>query len=207
MMIRTNERRRPARRPATLATLAIGALGLVATLAPAALAQDPGTTQDEAPAAEGDRPPRPELTDEQKTCLEGQGVVKPEPDADGNRVKPTEEQRAAFTAAAEACGIELPAHGRGGPGGHRGPALTDEQKACLEEQGIEKPAKDADGNRVKPTDEQKAAFEAAAEACGIDLPERPADAPSDSAEGSGTNDESNSNSNDGTTSTSNTSAT
>lgn len=64
------------------------------------------------------------------------------------------------------------------PGGGR-PQLTDEQKTCLEEQGIEKPARGEDGRRVRPTDEQKAAFEAAAAECGIELPERPSDAPSD----------------------------
>ena len=37
------------------------------------------------------------------------------------------------------------------------PKLTDEQRACLEGQGVEKPAK---GER--PTDEQRAAFEAEA---------------------------------------------
>ena len=38
---------------------------------------------------------------------------------------------------------------------------------------MEKPARDENGERVPPTEEQRAAFEAAAETCGIDLPERP----------------------------------
>jgi len=142
-----------------VATLAVASMGLVAGFAPAASAHPGGG--------------RAQLTDEQKSCLEAQGIVKPEPNADGERVRPTEEQRDAFKAAAEECGIELR-----GRRGHR-PKLTDEQKTCLEEQGIEKPAKDEDGKRVKPTDEQKAAFEAAAAECGIELPERPSDAPSD----------------------------
>ena len=119
--------------------------------------------------AGGPRGNRPKLTDEQQSCLEAEGIVKPKPNADGERVEPTDEQKAAFKAAAEKCGIELPV---------RGPKLTDEQKTCLEEQGIEKPAKDENGRRVKPTDEQKAAFEAAAAECGIELPKRPSDAPS-----------------------------
>ena len=85
--------------------------------------------------------------------------------AEGQR--PTDEQREAFKTAAESCGIELPAGGPGGPGGPGGrPQLTDEQRECLDGQGIEKPAK---GER--PTDEQRAAFEAAAEQCSIDLPD------------------------------------
>jgi len=149
------------RRGAVVATLAVASMGLLAGFAPAASAHPGGG--------------RAQLTDEQKSCLEEQGVVKPEPNADGERVRPTEEQREAFKAAAEACGIELrgPRHNR--------LQLTDEQKSCLEDQGIEKPARDEDGKRVKPTDEQKAAFEAAAAECGIELPERPSDAPSDNS--------------------------
>jgi hypothetical protein len=167
--------RRRGRRGTALATLAIASLGLVAGLAPAAFAQETGTQNEDSQSEEGQRPARPELTDEQKACLEEQGVEKPAADENGERVKPTEEQREKFKAAAETCGIELPAH-------PNRPKLTDEQKSCLEEQGIEKPAKGEDGKRVKPTEEQRAKFEAAAEACGIDLPERPADAPSDSAD-------------------------
>ena len=158
------------RRGAVLATLAVASLGLVAGFAPAASAQTDDSTP---PAAEG-RHHRLELTDEQQSCLEDQGIVKPEPNADGTRVERTDEQKAAFQAAAETCGIELR-----GPRGNRA-QLTDEQKTCLEDQGIEKPARGEDGRRVRPTDEQRAAFETAAAECGIELPERPerpADAP------------------------------
>jgi len=136
--------------------LTVGGLALVAPAA-GALA-DPGTD------AQSDAPPqRPQLTDEQRACLEQAGVTKP---AEGQR--PTDEQREAFKTAAESCGIELPEGGPGRPGGPGGPPqLTDEQRECLDGQGIEKPAK---GER--PTDEQRAAFEAAAEQCNIDLPER-----------------------------------
>ena len=130
-----------------LAGLALVVGGL--SLAPAA-----------AGAANSDSHPRhKQLTDEQKTCLEGQGVTKPE-----KGTKPTDEQREAFKAAAESCGIELPARGNRP---HR-PKLTDEQKTCLEGQGVTKPEKG-----TKPTAEQREAFKAAAESCGIELPARP----------------------------------
>ena len=94
-----------ARRSTAVATLAIVGLGLMAGLAPAALAQE----SDDAPPAESNgRPHRPRLTDEQRACLQEQGLEKPAKDENGERVKPTEEQRAAFRAAAEACGIQLP---------------------------------------------------------------------------------------------------
>ena len=150
---------RRARRLGSLAVAMVMGTALVGALAPAAFAQE--SNDSDTPAAEG-RPQRPQLTDEQKSCLEEQGVEKPEPNADGERIEPTDEQRAAFRAAAEACGIELPAP--------RHPRLTDEQKSCLEEQGVEKPEPNADGERVEPTEEQRAAFRAAAEACGIELP-------------------------------------
>jgi hypothetical protein len=184
-MMMSTKARRPGRRATAVATMAIGALGLVAGLAPAALAQDSDTPTTDPPAAEGNRPKRPELTDEQKACLDAQGIEKPAKDADGNRAKPTDEQRAKFKAAAKACG--LPAR----PDGPKHPKLTDEQKACLDAQGIEKPAKDADGKRAKPTDEQRAKFEAAAKECGIELPQRPADADSNAKNGSGSPDNSN----------------
>ena len=135
--------------------LTVGGLALVAPAA-GALAEPGSDAQSDAP------PQRPQLTDEQRACLEQAGVTKP---AEGQ--PPTDEQREAFKAAAESCGIELPAGGPGGPG-HRGPQLTDEQRACLEQAGVTKPAEGQ-----PPTEEQRAAFEAAAEQCGIDLPERP----------------------------------
>src|SRR5687767_11398601 len=148
---------RRAHRFGTFATAIVMGAGLAGVLAPAALAQEGDDAANEAPSGEERRG---RLTDEQRACLEEQGVQKPEPDANGERVEPTDEQKAAFRAAAEACGIEL-RRGR-----HQ---LTDEQRACLEEQGVQKPEPDANGERVEPTDEQKEAFRAAAEACGIEL--------------------------------------
>ena len=57
------------------------------------------------------RPPRPELTDAQRQCLADQGLTPPQRPADGTRVAPTDEQRAAFRAAAEACGLPAPPQG------------------------------------------------------------------------------------------------
>ena len=150
--------RRAHRLGAFAAALVMGA-GLVGVLAPSAIAQE-NDSETEAPSGEEHRV----LTDEQRACLEEQGVQKPERGENGERVRPTDEQREAFRAAAEACDIELPLRR------HR---LTDEQRACLEEQGVEKPQRDENGERVEPTDEQREAFRAAAEACGIDLPDRP----------------------------------
>lgn len=156
---------RRARRLGNLVLATVMGLVLVGAIVPAAFAQESNDSESPQQSVEG-RPGRPNLTEEQQACLEGQGIVKPEPDANGERPRPTEEQRTAFRAAAEACGIDLPVR-------HHGPRLTDEQKACLEEQGVTKPEPNENGERTPPTDEQRAAFRAAAEACGIDLPDRP----------------------------------
>ena len=111
--------------------------------------------------------PRPALTDAQRQCLADQGVTLPGRPADGTRpAPPTDEERAALRAAAEACGLPVPAHGPR-------PALTDAQRQCLADQGVTLPGRPADGTRpAPPTDEQRAALRAAAEACGISIPSR-----------------------------------
>lgn len=117
-MTRTHApRRRRGRRATALATLAIASLGLVAGLAPAAVAQ-----QSDTQTQEGHGPRGPRLTDEQKACLEEQGIEKPATDENGKRVKPTEEQREQFEAAAQACGIDLPERPAGG--GDQAPSDT-----------------------------------------------------------------------------------
>jgi hypothetical protein len=137
--------------------LALAALPALGVGAFAAAATGAGEASDEgAPLA------RPQLSDTQKQCLTDHGVALP---ATGERpTPPTDEQRAAFRAAAEACGIPLRV---------RGPRLelSDAQKQCLADQGVALPARPANGERpTPPTDEQRAAFRAAAEACGITLP-------------------------------------
>ncbi|MEN9595248.1 MAG: hypothetical protein RLY23_1731, partial [Actinomycetota bacterium] len=100
------------------------------------------------------------LTDEQKTCLTEAGITKPEG-------RPTQAERDAFKAAAETCGITLPARPENAGGRLN---LTDTQKTCLTEAGITKP-------EGRPTQAERDAFKAAAETCGITLPARPSAEP------------------------------
>ena len=145
----------PARRLGLVAALALATVALVAGLF--AL---PAGAQTDTEAA-GGRPGRARLTDEQRQCLADQGVERPPL---GQR--PSDEQIQAAKDAAEACGIELPI-GRRGPVRRFLRNLTDEQRQCLQDQGLERPAR---GER--PTDEQRQAFRDAAAACDIDLPAR-----------------------------------
>lgn len=137
------------------------------------------------------------LTAEQRACLSAKGFgPKTKPAADSTaeaKTRPTEAERtaerAARQAAATACGVTLPSGGHrgpgpdgddhnrhggpGGPGGHR-PMLTTEQQACLTAKGFVRPAAPAVGSSatkpVAPTADQRAALEAAAKACGINVP-------------------------------------
>lgn len=174
-------------RIAAFAVAALAGATSIGLLAPSASAQtDNGNTDTSTQA----RPERPMLTDAQKQCLQDQGVTPPTKPADGQtRTEPTDAERAKRKAAFEACNIPLPQHRPGGPG-H--PKLTDAQKQCLEDNGVTKPAKPADGQeRAKPTAEQRAKFEAAAKKCNIELPAHP-----DNDNNGASNDSS-----DGTTST------
>ena len=56
----------------------------------------------------------PQLTDEQQQCMTDAGIVRPETRPEG---PPTAEQRDKVRAAAESCGIELPAPGPHEPHG------------------------------------------------------------------------------------------
>jgi hypothetical protein len=155
---------------AALPALGVGGLGTAAATT--------GTNGDE-----GGRPARPALTDAQRQCLADHGVTLPQrPGVDGTGRRPsppTDEQRAAFRAAAEACGLPTPPAGghrpgAGGPDGPR-PALTDAQRQCLADQGVTLPQRPADGGTderpAPPTAEQRDALRAAAAACGITIPE------------------------------------
>ena len=54
------------------------------------------------------------------------------------------------------------------PGGpHHPPHLTDAQKTCLTQHGVQLPAMQSGQRPTPPTDQQRQAFEAAAKACGI----------------------------------------
>ena len=169
--------RRP--RPSRIWAVAIGTV-VVAGLAVVSFGSfagaDDTSTAPSATAPDGaPRPHHAPLTDDQKQCLANQGVTLPTKPADGTRpAPPTDAQRQAFRAAAEACGLPIgDGPGFGGPGGH--PMLTDDQKQCLADHGVTPPTKPVDGTRpAPPTDAQRQAFRAAAEACGIALPDRQA---------------------------------
>ncbi|HEX5586637.1 MAG TPA: hypothetical protein VFZ17_04975 [Acidimicrobiia bacterium] len=155
-----------------IAIAAVPALGLAGVAS--AASGDSGESADTTT-----RPARPALTDTQRQCLADHGVTPPTRPADGTHTPPTDEQRAAMQAAAEACG--LPARPAGpGMGRGMGPQLTDDQRACLAAQGVTLPNRSTDGTRTPPTDEQRAAMKAAAEACGLPAPpDRPAGVPGD----------------------------
>ena len=133
---------------------------LIGVLAPLASAQTDTTPG---------HPRPPQLTDAQKACLTQHGVTLPAP---GQKLSgpPTDAQRAAFEAAAKACGLPTPPKGAM----HR-IQLTDAQRTCLTQHGVTPPTP---GQKASgpPTDAQRAAFEAAAKACGLPTP--PKDAPS-----------------------------
>ena len=159
-----------------LGTVIVAGLAVASFGSFAGAADDNGAATGTA-APDGTARPHPQLSDAQKQCLADQGVTLPQRPSDGTRpTPPTDEQRAAFKAAAEACG--LPVRGPGGPGGpgFGGPrgdhaALSDAQKQCLADQGVTLPQRPSDGTRpTPPTDEQRAAFKAAVEACGLTPP-------------------------------------
>ena len=95
------------------------------------------------------------ITAEQKSCLAGQGITRPQG-------KPTAEQRQAIVDAATNCGVTLPT-GKGGVA-RRVAQLTQEQRDCLVSNGVARPDH-------KLNAEERAAFKtqlkAAAETCGI----------------------------------------
>ena len=153
---------RKARRFGAVAVALVMGAGLIGVLAPSALAQDDSTDNNNGSANE--QPHHPRLTDAQRACLTEHGATLPQRGDNGERPELTDAQKTALRAAAQACGIEL---------GHPHPQLTDAQRTCLQEHGVQKPQPDENGSRQRPTDEQRAAFRAAAKACGIDLPDRP----------------------------------
>jgi hypothetical protein len=121
----------------------------------------------------GTWPRHPELTDAQKKCLADNGVTLPQrpvSGATGQRPSPpTDEQRAAFRAAAAACGLRSANR----------PHLTDAQKQCLADHGVTLPPRAANGGArpAPPTADQRAALAQAAAACGIAIPEHGPPAP------------------------------
>lgn len=137
------------------AGIACAALSVSAVAVAAPAGADTGTTTDA--TAQG-RHARVHLTDEQKKCLADHGITRP--------LRPlTKEKIAALKDAAKACDIKLP--NRGHRGNH--PRLTADQRTCMQDHGITRP--------LRPlTPEKIAALKAAAQACGIQLPNRGAQA-------------------------------
>ena len=149
-----NDRRAP--RVVALVATTLAALALVVAFAPLAVAQ----TQDPSPPPGAGHPPR--LTDAQKTCLTQHGVQLPAMDSGKPPAAPTDQQRQAFEAAAKACGVQPPR-------GHRVP-LTAAQKTCLTQHGVTPPTPGSAKPTSQPSAAQRAAFEAAAKACGLGPP-------------------------------------
>ena len=149
------------------------------------------------PPADGERPDRDEITDEQREafraareacadlhpfadqiaaareCLAENGVELPADGERPDRDEITDEQREAFQAAREACADVLPDRGRfgHGPRGNVDPEELQAFKDCLTENGVEAPADGERPNRDEITDEQRDAFQAAQEACADLRPE------------------------------------
>lgn len=141
-----------AKRAGVVATLLVSALAVLAGLFAA-----PAGAQEAAP--EGGHP---QLTAEQRQCMADHGYQLPL----ASQLR-TKEQRQAFRAAAEECGIDLPAgafrHAARRHARHWWLNLTAEQRQCMQDQGIQRP-------HGRPTADQVQAFRDAAAACGIDLP-------------------------------------
>ena len=147
-----------------VALAAVLALGLAASVVSAQ------TGDDDAPE---DAPADAQAFGDYRDCLEENGV---EPPADGERPdrdEITDEQREAFQAAREACADVLPDRGRfgHGPRGNVDPEELQAFKDCLTENGVEAPADGERPNRDEITDEQRDAFQAAQEACADLRPE------------------------------------
>jgi hypothetical protein len=130
------------------ALAAVPALGLGA-FAAADTSSGTGSADSESPAMPVSTGRRPMLSDAQKQCLSDQGVTLPQPSSSGERPQVSQEQRDAFRAAAQACGIEF--------GGHRAP-LTDAQRQCLSDQGVTLPQPSSSGERPQVSQEQRDAF-------------------------------------------------
>lgn len=124
------------------------------------------------PGGPGGPGPFAELTDDQRRCLEDHGL-RPPGDAPGNSedangsATPQRPTRERVEAAFKACDIDLP------PLPER-PVITDEQRACMTEAGVELPEPPAEGEapteRPKLDEAQREAFRDAAEKCGLPLP-------------------------------------
>ncbi len=169
------------------------AMVLPAGLATAALADDASAGGGTSAAPQADNPPGPpsgmrgpggpQLTDEQRTCMEGKGFARPQFQPGERPERPSREEmekkRAERMAAAKECGLpERPPGMHRGPGGPGGPGgghmrrspLTEEQRSCMEGKGFGRPSGER-GAAERPSreemDKRRDDFKAAAEACGL----------------------------------------
>lgn len=92
-----------------LGTMLVAGLAVASFGSFAGAADDTSGTSSPATAPDGTARPHPQLTDDQKQCLVDNGVTLPAKPADGPRpTPPSDGQRAAFKAAAAACGLPTP---------------------------------------------------------------------------------------------------
>ena len=111
-----------------------------------------------ASAADGQRHPRPALTDAQRQCLAEQGVTLPTRRGDGTR--PAAHRGAARSPERRGRGLWSAPHAAAGP--RSAPVLTDAQRQCLAEQGVTcRPVRPTAPRRVRSPSEQRAALRAA----------------------------------------------
>jgi hypothetical protein len=154
------------------AALVVG-LGAGAAVVPALAAQDPVLTPEQQSTLQ-------QQSDAYQACLEQQGVTLPAKPADGSRPERpqiTDEQKAALRAAHEACEGQRPSRPElSDEQKAQLQAQMEQFRACLEAQGVtrpERPAPSADGTPPQRpqigerqiTDEQRAQMEAARTAC------------------------------------------
>ncbi len=128
---------------------------------------DTTTTDSPHPVRAGIRQWWQDLSDEQQQCLQDADLRRPVGRLDDAERAAVRER---VQAAADACGVELPF-----PRARAFRAsLTDEQRQCLEDAGLTRPV-----GPMTTADRQELRqdLEAAAEGCGITLPERPAAVP------------------------------
>src|SRR5688572_317027 len=152
---RQRRRRRGLRAGLAAALVAVGAVA-IAPSAGAESDQSSNNNRSGVEQAENEgRPRRPRLTDEQRACIEQQGVDLPERPArdasDDDQANGEEQNRNANR--------------------EKRDDDADQQSQDDDARGENEQPRERRG----PTEAQRAEFEAAAEACGIELPERPSE--------------------------------
>jgi hypothetical protein len=128
-----------------------------------------------------DHPGPPQLTDEQRACMEKKGFG-PNMHHPGDKPMNREDMKKHWQdrmQAAKDCGVT----GFPGPGRHFGPPMTDAQQACMEKQGFgpmhrdmnrpdehQRPSREEMDKRRQEMDKRRQDFEKAAKNCGMTPP-------------------------------------